>query len=207
MYVIRLILFYHIIFCYILKSTFSPGLRYLLTGIFLDVWPFRLGSILLNTDFIFQANINSAGDIPDLVLGFGVILKTFRNCYNFFSCDSSPSDFLRALLNVLTKRSAFPFDFGWYGGVAICCISKDLLKNLNSLDVNCVTLSDTIVRQTLQKISCKKFIATVVVSFLLFIFPATLYNCRPPPDNILYLTAQRTLEVNGVTQSPFLAKA
>ena len=52
----------------------------------------------------------------------------------------------------------------------MCCICKDLKKNLNSLDVNCVPLCDTIESGTPKraKISCKKFIATVVVGLLHF---------------------------------------
>ena len=77
-------------FSYILKYTFSRRLRYFLIGIYLNVCAFYSGRILLNMDLIFRANINSAGDIPDLVLGFGIILKTLRNCCNLSSSDPPP---------------------------------------------------------------------------------------------------------------------
>ena len=118
-------------FWYILKNTFSPGLRYLLIGIFIDVRAFRSGSMLLNTDLIFLANINSTGYIPNLVFFIRLL----------------PSDFLRALLSVSTKRSACPFELGWYGSVVMYCICKDSQKNFNSLDVNCVPFKKRHIRE------------------------------------------------------------
>ena len=57
------------------KNTLSPGLKYLLILLlFLDVITLWSGCNLFKMDLIFRVNINSAGDIPDTVLGFGIIL-------------------------------------------------------------------------------------------------------------------------------------
>ena len=46
-----------------------------------------------------------------------------------------------ALLNVCTNRSAWPFVEGWYGALRMCLMP---LAWLNSWDVNCAPLSETI---------------------------------------------------------------
>ena len=172
-------------------------------GTFLDVRAFRLGFSLLNTDLSFLANINFAGNIPDLVLGFGVMLKIFRNSWNIFSSDSPPPIFKR-LLNVSAKRSTCFFDLGWYRGVVICCICKDLKKNLNSLEVNCVPFSDTIESGTpkLAKISCYCGSWSSVFQY----FMSLGLNVDYHQISMLYLTAQRNLDVNGTTDCRFQAK-
>ena len=51
---------------------------------------------------------------------------------------------VRLFLIVCTKHSAWPLDCALVGDVILCCMSHLLVKSLNSCDVNCVPLSETI---------------------------------------------------------------
>ena len=79
------------------------------------------GSNFSKMDAIIRANIISEGN--EDVLTFGVTLYTCKNCCRTFSV-GVPQAFLRALFRVSTKRSAWPFDLEWYGGVMTCFIWK-----------------------------------------------------------------------------------
>ena len=69
------------------------------------------GSSLSKTDLMFLANIVSAGETANGVLGLGVILYTCRNCSSALSV-GVPDAFLSARFNVSTKRSAWLFHLG-----------------------------------------------------------------------------------------------
>ena len=60
-------------------------------------------------------------------------------------CRSSPPSMAlgRLFLIVCTKCSAWPLDCALVGDVILCCMSHLLVKSLNSCDVNCVPLSET----------------------------------------------------------------
>ena len=96
---------------------------------------FCFGSSLSKTDLIFLANIVSASG----VLGLGVILYTCRNCCSALYV-GVPDAFLSAHFNVSTKRSAWPFDLGWYCRVVMCFIWKISQNSLNSTAVNWLPL-------------------------------------------------------------------
>ena len=96
------------------------------------------------TQIKFSWKTNSAGNLPEIVFGLGVILYRVRNCWILLSSLSRPLFFFNALLNVSTNLLASPFNLGWYGGVVTCSTDNDLQKFLNSLSVNWVLLSQTI---------------------------------------------------------------
>ena len=101
---------------------------------------------------------------------FEVIQYTLRNCCNNNSSFSPPSAFLNAHLNVSTKHSAWSLDIGWNKAFVTSLIKNSLQKSPNTLAINCVPLSDTIVSETtnLAKISWKKFIVLLYVGILHF---------------------------------------
>ena len=103
-------------------------------------------------DLIFRANISSAGDKPALVFGLGVILYTDRKFSRLFSSVSMPWFFFKALLNVSTNLSARPFDLGWYIAIVKCSMDRTLQNSSNSLLVNWVPLSLTIVLGTPKRL-------------------------------------------------------
>ena len=93
---------------------------------------FCFGSSLSKTDLIFLANIISAGETASGILGLSVILYTCRNCCSSALSVGIPDAFLSARFNVSTKRSAWPFDLGWYCVVVMCFIWKISQNSLNS---------------------------------------------------------------------------
>lgn len=122
---------------YSLSNTLSWTLK-LLVSFLLSVRVFRLGNNLSDTNFTFLANINSAGNMPDCVLG----LRCYTvNSWEILKCVFTyflRTCFFSTLLNVSTNRSACPFDLEWYGEVVICSMQNVLQKTSNSLLVNCV---------------------------------------------------------------------
>lgn len=68
-------------------------------------------------------------------------------------------------MNVLTKRSASPFDAGWNGAVCRSVTPFILQKVENSSDANCGPLSDTIVfgSPSIEKILAKACMVTADV--------------------------------------------
>ena len=67
-------------FLYSLKKMFSPGIKNFAPFFSLLFFLSFFDNSLSNTDLIFLANINSVGDNPELVLGFGVRRYTLKNC-------------------------------------------------------------------------------------------------------------------------------
>ena len=128
---------------------------------------FCFGSSLSKTAFIFLANIILAGETASGVLGLGVILYTCRNCCSALSVGVSDA-FLSARFNVSTKRSAWPFDLGWYCGVVMCFIWKISQNSLNSTDVNWLPLSLTTQSTTpnCANSSCRNPIVVPIVGLL-----------------------------------------
>ena len=61
-------------------------------------------------------------------------------------CGSSPPSmaFVRLFFIVCTKHSACPLNCAFIGDVTVCCTPHALVKSLNSCEVNCVPLSETI---------------------------------------------------------------
>ena len=51
---------------------------------------------------------------------------------------------IRLFMIVCTKHSAWPLDYALVGDVILCCMPHLLIESLNSCDVNCVPLSETI---------------------------------------------------------------
>ena len=72
---------------------------------------FPFDNSLSNKDLIFLMNINSAGDNPELVFGFGVTWYTLKN-YWILSADSFLSDFFNPHLEMSTNLSTCPLDHG-----------------------------------------------------------------------------------------------
>ena len=101
------------------------------------------------------------------VLRLGVILYTNRNCCSALSV-GVPEPFLSARFNMFTKRSAWPFDLGWYCGVVICFIWKISQNSLNSTDVNLLLLSLTTQSTTPNSAnsSCRNPIVILIVGLL-----------------------------------------
>ena len=124
---------------------------------------------LSNTDLMFLASIDSAGERPIGVFGLGVILYTCRNCCSTLSVGVPGASF-RALFKVSINLSAWPFDLGWYCGVVICFTLYVSQNCLNSLDVNCVPLSVTTQSNwpKLANSSCWNPIVQLVVGLLHF---------------------------------------
>ena len=83
---------------------------------------------------------DSAGIWP--VTLFGVVRLLNRNLAKLCVIDELPS-VLKCCLNVWTKRSACPFDLGWYGATSMCFIPFCFIKSANSRGVNCGPLSLT----------------------------------------------------------------
>lgn len=145
---------------------------------------FQLGNNLSNTDFTFLATINSADNMTDVVLGVNVLhgklLKNFEVYLHLLA-------FFNALLNVPTNHSACPFDLEWYGRVVICSMKNILQKSSNSLPVNWVPLSETMVSgmSYLANSSCKKitvtskfpFSATINYHKIMWSIHRTFYCC------------------------------
>ena len=129
---------------------------------------FCIGSSLSKTDLIFVANIVSSGETASGVLGLGVNLYTCRNCCSALTV-GVPAAFLSARFNMSTKRSAWPFDLGWYCGVVMCFIWKISQNSLNSTDVNWLPLSLTTQSTSPNRAnsSCRNPIVVPVVGLLL----------------------------------------
>ena len=73
---------------------------------------FVLVTTLQKKFFIIMANINSAGDIFDVVLLIGVTRYPCRNCCIIFSSLFTPPDFLELFLQVSTNLSAWSLLLG-----------------------------------------------------------------------------------------------
>ena len=69
-------------------------------------------------------------------------------------------------MKVSTKRSARPFDWGWYGGDRTWLIALALQNYLNSCEVNCVPLLLTIVSGT-PKLGSARVIVDILQKQLL----------------------------------------
>ena len=160
---------------------------------FVSVFPlliflFSFGSSLSNTDLIFLANINSAGDNRELVLDFAVPWYILKNCRVSLT-DSFQSTFFHPHLKVYTNLSICLLDRRWYGQGVMCIIEKDLQKSLKSFAVNCVLSSDIIVSgiPNLLKSSCKNLIVSLHVGCFFYIFSplAILSSCQLLLDNIV----------------------
>ena len=106
-----------------------------------------LGSNLSYTGRILRENITTACDSEAGVLLFGVILYTWRDCWRAFSVGVALT-FFKALFKVSTNRSASPFNRRWNEAVVTWSIWYDSQKFLNSLDVNWLPLSDTMISTT-----------------------------------------------------------
>ena len=83
---------------------------------------------------------NSTGVWPVTLLGVVRLLN--RNLAKLCVIDELPS-VLKCSLNVWTKRSAGPFDLGWYGATSVCFIPFCFIQSANCREVNCGPLSLT----------------------------------------------------------------
>ncbi|KAG5451179.1 hypothetical protein CSKR_102646 [Clonorchis sinensis] len=79
---------------------------------------------------------------------FGVARQTSRSLWRNSTDVPSTRDLNSAHLKVPTKRSAQPFDFGWYGGERTCVIAFFRQNPCKRLEMNCNPLSETKVSST-----------------------------------------------------------
>ena len=92
--------------------------------------------------------------------------------------------FLRDLLKVSTKRSAWPLLLVWNGAIVIRFTENVWQNSLNSLDMNWIPLSEVMQSTTIKRAnnSCKKMVTTSVVASKNFrpFWKAVYYNqvCR-----------------------------
>lgn len=143
----------------ILKKTISPPLKNFIHNIY-TIFLFFPRSKLLNTDLIFLANVSTACDIFHVLL---VSVYNFLKTVEILLLSSPPCSIsLPPFSNVSTKLAVWPFD----GCVIIYTTTCYLQKSL--LEVNCVSLSNTIVFETsnIENSPWGKFIVTVGVGLL-----------------------------------------